>query len=161
MDCFQGSPHDGGHLPRPGQQGAVLPLQAGEYSPDLKKQKDGSKMRHTCIPRTEKIYYSVSPAALVGCCCLRAHATWEKTRTDKFDDLRRGFSKDWLSLDFFQRLFPCPKDRPKKHQKLSDFAFLTSKWPQNSNLTLSSQHNLGVPKIFNIMKFSVWALLEP
>ncbi len=70
MDCFQGSPHDGGHLPRPGQQGAVLPLQAGEYSPDLKKQKRW-KTRHTCVPRTEKIYYYLSSASLVGCCCVR------------------------------------------------------------------------------------------
>ncbi len=39
--------------------------------------------------------------------------------------------------------------------------FFTSKWPQNKSLTWSAQHNLWVPKIFNSIKFSVWALLRP
>ncbi len=38
-----------------------------------------------------------------------------------FDDLRRGFTEDFQGLTEFERTF---KDRPKKHQNLSDFAFL-------------------------------------
>ena len=40
----------------------------------------------------------------------------------KFDDLRRGFLKDWLILKDFQRLFPSIA---QKAPNLSDFAFLT------------------------------------
>ncbi len=44
---------------------------------------------------------------------------------------------------------------------LRSWPFLTSEWPQNSNLTWSAQHNFGVPEIFKFMKFSVRALLGP
>ncbi len=60
------------------------------------------------------------------------------------EELHKIF-KDWQNK----------KDFVKKHQKsskkLSDlrfWPFLTFKWPQNSNLTLSAKNNLGVPKIF-------------
>ncbi len=38
-----------------------------------------------------------------------------------FDDLRRGFTEDFQELTEFEGTF---KDRPKKHQNLSNFAFL-------------------------------------
>ena len=38
-----------------------------------------------------------------------------------FDDLRRGFTEYFQGLTEFERTF---KDRQKKHQNLSDFAFL-------------------------------------
>ncbi len=66
--------------------------------------------------------------------------------------------KDWQSLKGL-----CQK-APKKSPILSDsrfWPFLSSKWPQNSNLTWSLQHNLGVPEILNFIKIFVWALLGP
>ena len=54
--------------------------------------------------------------------------------------------------------------KPKKSPILSDlrfWPFLTSKWHQNSNLTWSTQHSMGVPEIFNFIKISVWAPLGP
>ncbi len=62
-------------------------------------------------------------------------------------DLQEIF-KDW------QRLRRLPK-RTKKSIDFKQFAFwpfLTSRWPQKSYLTWSAQHNLGVTKIFNLIK---------
>ena len=84
-----------------------------------------------------------------------------KQEQTRFDDLRRGFTEDFKRLAKFKGL--CQK-APKKSPILSDsrfWPFLTSKWPQNSNLTWSAQHNLGVPEIFNLIIFFVWALLRP
>ena len=74
-----------------------------------------------------------------------------KQEQTKFDDLRRGITKDFQRLAKFQAIL----------SDLRFWPFVTSKWPQNSNLTWSVQHNLGVPEIFNFIKFSVWALLGP
>ncbi len=39
--------------------------------------------------------------------------------------------------------------------------FWPAKWPQNSNLTSSTHHNLGVPDLFDFIIFFVWPLLLP
>ncbi len=39
--------------------------------------------------------------------------------------------------------------------------FWPTKWPQNSILTWSAQHNLGAPKYFTFMNFFIWALFLP
>ncbi len=78
------------------------------------------------------------------------------TSTTCGKELQKTF-KDW------QRLKGLYQKVPKKSIS-SDLRFWplsTSKRPQNPNLTWPAQHNLGVPKIFNSIKFSVRALLRP
>ncbi len=45
----------------------------------------------------------------------------EEQEQTMFDDLWRGFTEDFQGLTEIERTF---KDRPKKHQNLSEFAFL-------------------------------------
>ena len=96
-----------------------------------------------------------------GCVKTDLESSEEKNKNKVLRPAARNYRRfsmiDKVSKDFIKKV-------PKRFTDLEQFVFwpfLTSKWPQNSNLTWSTQHNLGVPKIFNFIKFSVWALLRP
>ncbi len=65
----------------------------------------------------------------------------------KFYDLRRGITKDFQRLAKFHRIYQKVQ---KRFTNFKRFAFLT--FFDLSKLKFD-QHNLGVPKILNFMKF--------
>ncbi len=84
-----------------------------------------------------------------------------KQEQTKFADLQRGITEDFQWLAKFQRTLSKSTKNLPISSNLRFWPFLTSKWPPNSNLTWSAQHNLGVSETFNFIKFSVWTLLRP
>ncbi len=88
----------------------------------------------------------------------RIGGNWGKQEQTKFDDLRRGITEDWQRMANFQRTLSKSTKKLPISSNSRFWPFLT-KWPENSNLNWTAQHNLGVPEIFNFIKFSVWALL--